>query len=971
MLPGIRMKLWQFGMSPIRNRVLSVTLLLFLVHFGAMLGPAQSVGGEDGPIRFDESVRPLFEKHCMECHGPSKQISGLRLDARESPLRGGDFGEPAIVPGKSGESPLYIYIKEHDHSNAMPPRKDGRRPLDDSEVEIIRRWIDEGAVWGDASATVDLGKLDHWSFRPLQRTFEADSVDGFLAKKRDESGLATAPLAAPHQIVRRLHFNLHGLPPTPSQVEEFTKDWKEDPDKAVAIAVDRLLASPQYGERWARHWLDVVRFAESDGFEMNHPRPSAWHYRDYVIESWNGDEPFDAFIRNQIAGDRYGVDRATGFLVGGPWDRVKSPDPVLTANQRADELHDMVSVTGTAFLGLTIGCARCHSHKFDPISQVDYYRVKACLSGVQHGERELKPADHSEREAQAIALRKELGIIDANLQQLHPIASPEHVGPSSATQTSNPVAGDAASARGVRAAVSHRENVDRFRPITARYLRFEIFATTGGEPCIDELEIVTSSNINVARDAKVTSSGDFPNNAFHRLNHINDGLYGNSHSWISNSAGKGQLDFDLGMPVELQRVHWSRDRTPEPQYADRVVTEYSISVSLDGETWTTVANHLDRLPRNAAAGAVPDSNLGLTDEEIAKATEWRKRKKSIEQEVQKLVGYPRAYVGVMGKPESVARFSRGDPTQPREAVAPGSISALGGFELGVDSSDLDRRVALAEWIAASDNPLTARVIVNRLWHYHFGVGIVDTPSDFGAGGGRPSHPELLDWLAVRLIENRWSIKSIQRLICNSHAYRQASLGLPEGLVVRGNQVDSSNRLLWHFPSRRLEAEPLRDTILAMSGKLSLQAGGPGFDLFEPNSNYVRVYESKTKFGDGDFRRMVYQNKPRVELDQLFGAFDCPDAGQIQPRRNVSTTPLQALNLLNSQFILDQSKWFAERLRKEGGSTSRDQIRAAFLAAFSRLPEVIELEVSEAFIQSQGLEEFCRAIFNTNEFIMVY
>jgi hypothetical protein len=263
------------------------------------------------------------------------------------------------------------------------------------------------------------------------------------------------------------------------------------------------------------------------------------------------------------------------------------------------------------------------------------------------------------------------------------------------------------------------------------------------------------------------------------------------------------------------------------------------------------------------------------------------------------------------------------------------------------------------------------VIVNRLWHYHFGVGIVDTPSDFGAGGGRPSHPELLDWLAVRLIENRWSIKSIQRLICNSQAYRQASLGLPEGLIARGNQVDSSNRLLWHFPARRLEAEPLRDTILTMSGKLSLQAGGPGFDLFEPNSNYVRVYESKTKFGDGDFRRMVYQNKPRVELDQLFGAFDCPDAGQIQPRRNVSTTPLQALNLLNSQFILDQSKWFAERLRREGGSTSRDQVRAAFLTAFSRPPEAIEWEVSDAFIQSQGLDEFCRAIFNTNEFIMVY
>ena len=945
-------------MSPVRNRMLSAILFLVLAHSGLMPAAVQAVAGEDGPIRFDELVRPLFEKHCMECHGPSKQISGLRLDIRESPLRGGDFGEPAIVPGKSGESPLYTYIKEQDHANAMPPRKDGRRPLNDAEVEILRRWIDEGAVWGDASATVDLGKLDHWSFQPLQRTFEADSIDGFLTKKRTEAGLAAAPLAEPHQIARRLYFNLHGLPPTPSQVEEFTKDWKEDPDRAVAIAVDRLLAAPQYGERWARHWLDVVRFAESDGFEMNHPRPSAWHYRDYVIESWNEDEPFDAFIRSQIAGDRFGVDRATGFLVGGPWDRVKSPDPVLTANQRADELHDMVSVTGTAFLGLTIGCARCHSHKFDPISQVDYYRVKACLSGVQHGERELKPADHAERETQAIALRKELGIIDANLQQLHPIASLERVG------TASPP-------RGARAAVSHRENVDRFRPIAARYLRFEISATSGGEPCIDELEIVSSANANVARDAKVTSSGDFPNNPFHRLNHINDGLYGNSHSWISNSAGKGQLDFDLGMPIEIQRVHWSRDRTPEPQYADRVITEYSISVSLDGENWTTVANHSDRLPRNAAAGDVPDSNSGLTDEEIVKATEWRGRKKSIEQELQKLVGYPRAYVGMMGKPESVARFSRGDPTQPREAVAPGSVSALGGFELGLDSSDQDRRVALAEWIAAPDNPLTARVLVNRLWHYHFGVGIVDTPSDFGAGGGRPSHPELLDWLAVRLIENRWSIKSIQRLICNSQAYRQASLGLPEGLIARGNQVDSSNRLLWHFPARRLEAEPLRDTILAMSGKLSLQAGGPGFDLFEPNSNYVRVYESKTKFGDGDFRRMVYQNKPRVELDQLFGAFDCPDAGQIQPRRNVSTTPLQALNLLNSQFILDQSKWFAERLRREGGSTSRDQVRAAFLTAFSRPPETIEWEVSDAFIQSQGLDEFCRAIFNTNEFIMVY
>jgi hypothetical protein len=284
----------------------------------------------------------------------------------------------------------------------------------------------------------------------------------------------------------------------------------------------------------------------------------------------------------------------------------------------------------------------------------------------------------------------------------------------------------------------------------------------------------------------------------------------------------------------------------------------------------------------------------------------------------------------------------------------------------MEAPERERRVALAKWIASPENPLTARVIVNRLWHYHFGTGIVETPSDFGLNGGKPSHLELLDWLASELVEKQWSLKHIQRLILTSTAYRQGSR-----FNRKSAEVDGSNRMLWRFPPRRVEAEPLRDAILAVSGKLDTRMGGPGFDLFEPNNNYVKVYNTKTKFGPDDFRRMVYQYKPRAELDTLFGAFDCPDAGQIQPRRNVSTTPLQALNLLNSAFLLEQSEAFAERLQRDAGASAVAQIQRAYLLAFARPADVSEVNAAEAFIQAHGLPAFCRVIYNTNEFITLY
>jgi hypothetical protein len=604
---------------------------------------------------------------------------------------------------------------------------------------------------------------------------------------------------------------------------------------------------------------------------------------------------------------------------------------VLTANQRADELHDMVGTTGSAFLALTVNCARCHNHKFDPISQRDYYAMKAVFAGVQHGERTIGRLD-PERKAEADSLRPQLTAIEHKLDTLEPNADPAATGPK-------------------RSAVSSRRNSERIAATPATRLRFNIAETNNGiEPCIDELEVFDSSGRNVALTAKVSSSGDYAGDPKHQLAHLNDGKYGNGRSWISNTAGRGWVELEFNETVEVARIIWARDR--EEKYRDRTATRYTIELRRSDEPWHTVAASNDRL----SSASSPDDSLAKLE---AERTELEKR-------IATLSAPQMIYAGKFGKAEETFRFHRGDPMQPREKMKAGGLGEFGGFELSMDASDQSRRLTLADWIVSPTNPLTARVIVNRLWHYHFGTGIVETPSDFGLNGGRPSHPALLDWLASELVEHKWSLKHMHRVILTSATYQQASR-----FEATAHAVDGSNRLLWRFPSRRLEAESLRDTILALSGKLDLRIGGPGFDLFEPNSNYVKVYATKSKFGPGDFRRMIYQNKPRVELDSLFGAFDCPDAGQIQPRRNSSTTPLQALNLLNSAFLLEQSAAFAERLQREAGSVVTAQVQRAYALAFARTAEPDELVAAEKLISAHGLAAFCRAIYNTNELITIF
>jgi len=921
------------------------------IAFMAVMAHVDSLADDAAAPAFQTAIAPLLADRCGACHGPDSAESGFRIDDRTLAVAGGDSGAAGIVPGRPDASELFIRVSTADAELRMPAKGD---PLTPDEQKLLEDWIAAGAVWPDAMqsltelipkhVTQTMPGLHHWAFQPLVRPtvptapVGTEPIDAFVQEALAARSLAMNPEADPRTLIRRLHFDLVGLPPGPEEITAFEEACRAagGVDRPYRELTDRLLASPHYGERWARHWLDVVRFAESNGFEMNNPRPNAWPYRDWVIESLNSDKPYDQFVKEQLYGDQLGADAATGFIVGGPRDEVTSPDLVLTANQRADELHDMVSTTGSALLGLTVGCARCHDHKFDPIPQRDYYGIKAVFAGVKHADRDILPPDNADRLQKIATLERDLLTIRRRITGEHVVAFP---------------------------------------PTKTRFLRFTVLATTAAEPCIDELEVFTTDGRNVARNAQASASGVLADgtNPFHRLEHINDGLYGNGRSWISSDTGKGWIQMELPVNEDISRVVWSRDRSPQPEFTDRITTSYEIATSLDGQEWRVVSSDIERLPYDSAQTSIRIASAAeLPSGEVAEAESLSAAAAVLTKQLDKLKQLSKVYAGQFVTPPQTHRFYRGDPMQPREVVAPGSLTNFGSaWQLPTDATEADRRRSLADWIASATNPLTARVIVNRIWHHHFSTGIVDTPSDFGVNGGVPSHPALLDWLAGELVDpadpaDRWRLKRIHRLIVTSRAYRQTSIARPDALA-----IDSGSRLLWRYPPRRLEAEPLRDAILAVSGSLNLKMRGPGFDLFEPNTNYVKVYNTKTTFADDDFRRMVYQSKPRAELDSFFGAFDCPDAGQVQPKRTMSTTPLQALNMLNGAFILDQSNRFAARVEREVGSDPSLQVARAMELAFGRQATDEELAAGRSLVAAHGLPILCRSLYNASEFITIY
>ncbi len=873
---------------------------------------------------FAREVKPLLERHCTGCHGIDKQEQGLRLDQRAQAFQGGDSGEPGIVPGNSARSEVFHRITHVDENKRMPPEE---QPLAANEIAIIREWIDAGAFWPEDGSRITRD-TQHWSFQPVGRptppAFEnpwgSGPIDAFVLDRLRSAGLQPSPQADPVTLIRRVYRDLHGLLPTIEQVQAFSQDPSE---QAWEQVVDEVLASPRYGERWAQHWLDVVQYAESHGFEMNLPRPSAYHYRDYVIEAFNRDLPYDQFIFDQLAGDAIGEHAATGFLVASAWDEVKSENPIDLALQRQDELTAMINATGMAFLGLTLGCARCHNHKFDPVSQREFYSLAGVFAGVQHAERAVatEPAGpilqrQAEAEARIASLKAQLSYR--------------------------------------RAAIRSDLNEELFDPVLVDAVRLEIHATTEAEPCIDELEVWADGK-NVALNAVVQSSGDFLGDVHHQLQHINDGRFGNSYSWISNEPGGGWVQLEFAQPVLIERVVWSRDRTA--QYHDRTATEYDVGARELSGNWVIISGSQDRVPLGQEGGR--DASQHRVHPLVATIANAQAARRAIKDPDSIMM-----YAGKMEQPGPTRRLYRGDPAAPREEVVPDTLALLGTLGLSVDTPEQERRAALGRSLGSRANPLTARVMANRIWYHHFGTGIVDTPGDLGVAGGAPSHPILLDWMARRLMESGWSLKSLHRDILLSNVYRQASAPTPEGLA-----RDTDSRLLWRYPPRRLEGEVIRDCILQLSASLDLSMGGPGFSTFKPDDNYVRLYTPKESTEPAEWRRMVYMHKVRLERAPLFGTFDLPDAGQGCPKRSRSTTAIQALNLFNGNFVLRHAERMASRL--EGGAPDLSgQIELAYRYTYGRCPSHSEAAQAVAFAGEYGLPAFCRALLNSNELVFI-
>ena len=803
------------------------------------------------------------------------------------------------------------------------------------------------ALW---LATVAMRAQTHWAFTPVQRPTlpvvagltSHHPIDAFIAEKLAAKGLALAPKADRRTLIRRLYFVMLGMPPENAAVAAFVAD--RDP-RAFEQLVDRVLADPRYGERWGRHWLDVVRFAETNGFETNRERPFAWQYRDWVITAFNDDLPYDQFVREQIVGDALGAETATEFLVGGAFDIVGSPDPALTAQQRADQLDDMTSTTSTTFLGLTLGCARCHSHKFDPIPQRDYYAMTALFAGVSHGERALPPTPA--QRAAVLDIDARIAAIEPQLTRFRTVKS------------------ELLASHAHRTAVTYAHNEEVLQPVLARFVRFTIAQTTNAEPGIDELAIFANDrNVALATNgAKATVSSTLPGYAIHQCEHLNDGRTGNDHSWISNEDGKGVVQIEFAKPERIDRIVWARDQ--DGKVRDRLATDYWFDAALAPGEWQRIASSDDREPmREASVGpiynlaAASPADAALANTLLLQLTELRKQRASTTSVVM-------VHAATFSQPGPTYLSNRGDPMQPREQVAPAMLSLFAPMTIAENAPEQDRRKALAAWITRKDHPLTARVLVNRLWQYQFGQGLVSTPNDFGKNGVPPSHPELLELLASEFTASGYHIKTLQRLILTSDTWQQSSA--PHALAL---QVDMACRLLWRFPPRRLEAEAIRDSILCVSGNLDRTMFGPSFFLHDVDRENVYHYHQKETFGPAESRRMIYAMKVRMEQDAVFGAFDCPDGSLAMPKRGMSTTPLQALNLFNSPFLVQQAGILSQRLQSDAGPELPDQLQNAWARIYQRAPAADELAAAQTFAQHYGMAALCRALLNANEFLFV-
>jgi hypothetical protein len=821
---------------------------------------SHAVWAQDRPISFQQQILPILEGRCHVCHQSTNAGGQLDLTSYSQLRKGGKQGT-TLVPSKPEDSLIVKMI------SGEPPRMPmSGGPLTAEEIQLIRSWISQGA--SDDTPAGKENAAVWWSLKPLSRPAAAPAndpwirtpVDAFILAKLKEKGLIPSPEADRRTLIRRVTYDLHGLPPTPEEVRNFVDDKSP---QAYEKLIDRLLASPRYGERWGRHWLDTVHYGESHGYDKDKPRPNAWPYRDYVIRSFNDDKPYARFVEEQLAGDAlFPADPqgivATGFIAAGPWDFVGHAelreDTVDKRIARLLDRDDMVMTTMSTFASLTVHCARCHDHKFDPIKQSDYYSLQAVFAGVDRADRPYDDDPKIHQTRQRLLAEK--------------------------------------------------------RPVRAEL-----------QPYLDIAE-KTRSDETDRLDARIKSLRA-------KLNDLPKPAAGVPESLdLQNQRKAIQKDIDETLAQRKVAVL----AVLEPASRDRLQVLESQVVAIDRK--------LGELPppKLVYAGA------NFFEPQIKFLPAWT--------------------------PRPIHLLQRGSVEAPGELMQPGSVTAVPGLESRwqIDSAanEGQRRAALAKWLTAPNNPLTWRSIVNRVWHYHFGAGIVDSPNDFGRMGSLPTHPELLDWLAAEFRDGGGSIKQLHRLILKSAVYRQSSRDNSQYA-----KLDAGNQWLWRMNRWRLDAESVRDSALSVGGQLDLTMGGPPDREFFFKDDHSPIYDySRAESARASrHRRGVYRFLVRSVPDPFMESLDCPDASLLTPKRNTTLTALQALAMLNDPLMLKQVESVAQRLRGLGKDLA-GQIQQAYWLAVARAPTQQELALLMAYTQKNGLENFCRLLFNSNEFMFV-
>jgi cytochrome c553 len=969
-----------------------------------------SVGRGEEP---HAAAQALMLARCAECHGVDAQESNLRLDSRAAVLKGGDFG-PAAVAGKADKSELIRRVTTTNPEQMMPP--DGER-LTADEVKALAAWIEAGLPWPgrDAEPAGEAARdprLDHWAWQPIAKPpvpaavpefaarpgveGERNPIDFFIRETLAAKHLAPSPLADRATLIRRLSFDLTGLPPTAEEMQAFVADTEPS---AYEKLVDRMLASPRYGERWARHWLDVVHYGDTHGYDKDKPRSNAWPYRDYVIRALNDGKPYARFIEEQLAGDVLHPDtrdghEAIGFIAAGPWDLIGHTEVPETKTDGKIARHldrdDMVANTIGTFASVTIHCAQCHNHKFDPITQDDYYSLQAVFAALDREDRPYH-VDAAVRAAYEAAVKRKAAI-EGRQRELE-AAIAKAAGPRLAeidkAIAAKPKQGNPGESFGYHSAVSSS-------PDAAKWLQLDLgreheLRTIVLYPCYDDFN-------------DIGAGFGFPRR--YRVEVANDPAFATGVSLVAahedaDLASPGTAPERIETTAKGRYVRITATKLA-PRKTDFILAIAEVRVTAaDGKDVATgaVVTALDSIeapPRWQARNVIDGQSPGLAvpelaalkaereallattrDERVAaELAEVKAGLEATEAERKSLPPIQTMYAATArqrdGKPRTIHVLSRGNVLSPTHEVGPGAMALVEAlqsrFDLPPDHAEGDRRAALARWLTNPKNPLTWRSIVNRVWHYHFGQGIVATPSDFGRMAAQPTHPQLLDWLAAEFRDGGGSLKALHRQIVTSATYRQASAG-----VDAFEAIDSSNQYLWRQNRRKLEAEAVRDAVLTVAGSLDLTMGGPGWQDFKvehpENSPHWR-YDLADPEDKSTWRRGVYRFIVRSQTQPFMTVLDCADPSMRVEKRNQSISALQALALLNNGFMTTQARHFAARVEREAGSDVTAQIDLAMRLALGRAATADERAALGPLTEAHGLANTCRAVLNLNEFSFV-